>query len=166
MKKLFSILLLTLCVTISAQGYNPYTTAPEDRPWKYKEAAITLATNLAAITLDAMGDAYLDRSKVEPDNRYAERGHMLSAASVGVLLVRPFLSDMDRSDWGWYVSSHILLRMGSFDHFYNMARGLPFNYIGSTSYWDKFWSNSPPSWKLMYQSLYFTVGFVIPIKEL
>jgi len=165
MKKLFSIVLLTICVTTNAQ-YNPYKIEQEKQTWKHKEAAITLACNMAAIALDAMGDGYLDRSKVEPGNRYAERGHMLSAASVGVLLVRPFLSDMSRTDWGWYISSHILLRMGSFDHFYNAARGLPFNYIGSTSYWDRFWSNSPPAWKLGFQSLYFTVGVAIPIKEL
>ena len=153
MKKLFSILLLTCAILAQAQ-YNPY----QKKEWKYKEAAITLATNLAAITLDAMGDAYNDMGK-------KELGHALNAASVGTLLVRPFLSDMN-GNAGWYISSYILLRMGCFDILYNQVRGLPIGYSGTSSFWDNTWNKHPDSWKLAYQSLYFTVGFVIPIKEL
>ena len=159
MKK--SLIILFLSCSVLFGQYNPYQSNLIQREWKHKEAVITIAANIACITLDAMGDSFLDSGK-------KELGHFLNAASVSVLVARPFMSKMDIKSAGWYVSSYILLRMGSFDPIYNATRGLPLGYSGTTSIWDQGWQSvkAPDGWKLAFQSLYFTVGIAIPLNEL
>ena len=159
MKNLIVILLLS-CSILSAQ-YNPYNSEPIKHEWKHKEAAITIGANILAIGFDAMGDAYMDEG-------CKELGHFLNAASVGVLVARPFLSHMNRNEWGWYVASYITMRISIFDPIYNITRDLPIGYIGTTSNWDKGLRkiSGPGNWLLGYRCLIFTVAIAIPLNEL
>jgi len=157
MRTLLTILLLTCSVLVSAQ-YNPYQ-KPVEQEWRYKEAAITIAFNIATVALDAMGDAYNDMGR-------KELGHFLNAGAIGLFVIRPFVGDIRKLNAGWYVSSYLFIRMGSFDPIYNATRGLPLGYSGVSSFWDQGWQRQPDSWKLAYQGLFFTVGFFIPINQL
>ena len=113
-----------------------------------------------SIVLEGIGDGLYDEGKKEV-------GKLLQAVSLGSLLMSPLFLDMDKSNWGWYLASYVSLRIGFFDYSYNLSRGLPMGYIGDTSYWDKGMRQvAPPGPKIFFHSIFITVGFVIPIKEL
>ena len=155
MKKLI-IILLFACSVLNAQDYSY-----QKPKWKHTEAAITIGANIAAIAFDAMGDSYNDSGR-------KELGHFLNAASVAVLVARPFMSEMDRKSWGWYAASYTFIRIGAFDPIYNATRGLPLGYTGTTSLWDQGIQSlkAPDGWKLAFQGLYLVVGIAIPVNEL
>lgn len=84
----------------------------------------------SSILLDAVGDGLNDRG----DKVW---GHGLQAASTGVLLASPFIIDIDLSKWGYYLASYVTMRIALFDFAYNATRGLPLDYVGNSSLWDK-----------------------------
>ena len=74
---------------------------------------------------------------------------------------------MDKDNWWWYAMSYVSLRIGLFDYSYNITRGLPLGYIGSTSTWDKAMQQvAPPGNQLFVRGIFLTIGIVIPINEL
>ena len=83
-----------------------------------------------SILLDAAGDGL-------NDSGHKVWGHGLNAASTGVLLASPFIIDIKLNKWRWYAGSYMLMRVGLFDFTYNAVRGLPLDYIGNSSVWDK-----------------------------
>ena len=85
---------------------------------------------LIAVIFDAIGDAL-------NDSHHKGIGHLLQAIVIGLLLMSPFFIDIALNSWGWYLASYICLRIALFDPIYNITRGLKWNYIGSTSLWDK-----------------------------
>ena len=93
-------------------------------------------------------------------------GHSLKAASVGVLLSKPLIQNLTKQEWILDIISYGFIRAGSFDSFYNGARGLPINKLGTTSLWDKAWKSveGPESWMYIPKGICLTVGFQIPIK--
>ena len=149
--RFLAIILLFVSVSVFGQD-PPRIKIPE--PVK----VITLYT--ASIVLEAVGDGLYDDGQ-------KQLGKCLQAVSLGMLLVSPAVLDMDRDNFWWYLVSYVSLRIGLFDYTYNITRGLPMGYIGNTSYWDKALQEfNPPGLQLWHRSIFFTVGIVIPIKEL
>lgn len=64
--------------------------------------------------------------------------------------------------------SYISFRIALFDPVYNMSRGLPIEYIGSTSYWDEGMKvfNPPAIMNVWGRSMFFVVAISIPINRL
>jgi hypothetical protein len=156
MKTIIAILILSFSLSVIAQDYNPYK-----KEWRYKEAVKTIALFSSSIILDAVGDGL-------NDNGQKVWGHALQATSTGLLVASPFILDVDKSQWGWYAASYISLRIGLFDPAYNLTRGLPVDYVGNSSLWDKTIreAKSPGGLLMMGRSIFFTVGIFIPINEL
>ncbi len=61
----------------------------------------------------------------------------MQAVSVASILSIPFITHVDRKRSLNYALTFSLLRYGLFDMAYNKTRGLPINYIGSTSTQDR-----------------------------
>ena len=140
-----SILLLFLCVTLSAQRWV--------RPVEI------IAYHVLTVGVGAVGDAMYDEGN-------KEWGHALKAAEVGMLIGGPFIFHVQRSEAINYILSYGFIRFSMFDGFYNMTRDLPLLYNGTTSGYDKFMSQIPPHGRAWYKSCSLIVGFAIPIKEL
>ena len=96
-----------------------------------------VALYILSILSDAIGDALRDTKKVF--------SHIFQALAVGSLLCVPFF------EFEWYMLiGYVCLRIGLFDYAYNLTRGLKLNYIGGTSFWDKFLKKlNPPNTILM-----------------
>ena len=180
MKKLTVILLIAICLTTQAQvkpNLNrtvgkvnmEYIYTPSRNSYKVnnKEAWKSILLNTAAVASAALGDGFLDEGKSQGNVNLMYLGHSLKAVSVGVLLSKPLIQNLDTRGWILDIISYGFIRAGSFDEFYNVSRGLPIGTVGSTCIWDKFWgaTKSPEEWILGSKALFLTVGFVVPIKE-
>jgi hypothetical protein len=112
-----------------------------------------------SIILNSVGDGLNDSGN-------KTWGHACNAASIGLLLTSPFIIDYEKSKWGWYLTSYVSLRIAYFDYGYNLTRGLPLNYIGGTSMWDKVLCKMNPPNTYMGRAVFFTVGISIPFNKL
>ena len=144
MKKLLVILLLLLASNIYCQ---------KSEAWK------VIGIYSSSIVLNAVGDGLNDSGE-------KQWGHLCNAASIGLLLTSPFVIDYDKSKWGWYLTSYVSLRIALFDYSYNLTRGLPLNYIGGTSTWDRVLTKMNPPDTYMGRGVFFVVGISIPLNEL
>lgn len=161
MKKLIIILLLS-CSVLSQAQYNPYTKKD------YRNEVIkSLAINTAIIALDAVGDGLLDEGRQTGNQNMMVYGHALQAASVGVLLSKPLIQNLDKRGWALDITSFVFIRAALFDPMYNTTRGLPITYVGDTSAWDKAIgaTKSPPAWNIAGRSWCLLIGVMIPINE-
>jgi len=121
-----------------------------------------VATNVVSIALEAIGDGMRDRAWVEHNDTYSSIGHLSQALSIGTLLTIPLNQHLTTQEWLNYVISYIALRMAIFDPIYNTVRGLPWNYIGGSSYYDKILKMSnPPDGFIMMRVVAFSVGVSI-----
>jgi len=148
MKKLLLSLLLSSAVLFCAAQ-----TAPRG------EAVKIIGIYVGSIALNAIGDGM-------NDNGDKSWGHALNAASIAVLLSSPFIIDYEKDKWYWYLISYTSLRIAFFDYTYNATRGLPLNYIGGTSTWDKVMKKMNPPNTYMGRGVFLTVGIAVPIKEI
>jgi len=154
MKKIILILVtLFICFSINCQSFGKYTSKD-----KIPESVKVIGVYAGSIILDAIGDGLNDEGK-------KQLGHACNAASVGLLLISPFIIDYDKSKWGYYLTSYVSLRIATFDYIYNTTRGLPLNYIGHTSTWDKVLCKMNPPNTFLGRGVFLTVGIAIPIKE-
>lgn len=141
------IILLTL-ITINTTGQN----------WKKGLAVVGYHT--ATICLGALGDSQYDLGN-------KEWGHALHAAEVGMLLGGGFIwKPRGTSEIVSYILSYGFLRLSLYDAFYNWNSGLPVNFVGSTSEYDKFMSKIPPHGRTFIKSWSLVIGISIPILEL
>lgn len=117
MKYLFSILLIVISVNCFAQHST------------LKRAGLfTLA-----ITTDAIGDALNDEGN-------KGLGHAFDAASVGThiyMLWNPNTQFKDFREFAIGVVMYTGIRYAIFNLTYNLVRGLPYNYVGTTDFIDK-----------------------------
>ena len=120
-----------------------------------------LATFTATIALDAAADAYRDEGN-------KTTSHLLEAASVGTMLGGLVWSEPEIEELPWLVASYISLRIGMFDPVYNGVRGLPWNYHGTTSFYDGIWNevNPPANAELFGRAVFLTMGVAIPLQVL
>ena len=111
------------------------------------------------ILLDAVGDGL-------NDSRRKTAGHLLQALSLLGLLISPFIIREDIR-WAWYIIDYAFLRIALFDMIYNLTRGLPIGYIGTTSIWDKFmqWI-SPGYFQWIARVLFLLTAVAICVNEL
>ena len=166
MKKLILITILILsCQILSSQmrcEYPKYNKKLLGKSWIQNNSESLKAIGLftGSIILEAVGDGM-------NDNGEKVWGHALQAASTGLLLATPFLLDIDKDKWGWYFVSYISMRIAIFDPCYNLTRGLPMDYVGSTSIWDKTIQgfDPPPGANLWGRSVFLIVAISIPINE-
>jgi len=86
--------------------------------------------------------------------------------SIGILLTSPFVINYDKNKWGYYITSYVALRIATFDYTYNTTRGLPMNYIGRTSTWDKCLGKMNPPSTYMGRGVCCILGVSIPINKL
>ena len=167
MKKLLLITILILsCQILASQiktdyelltyNFNPIEIEKKGIPESIKIIGIIAGS----VILEAIGDAKYDDGK-------KEIGKLYQAVSVGILVASPFILDIDQSKWGWYFASYVSFRIALFDPIYNLTRGLPMGYIGSTSFWDKGvnYFNPPEGMKVFGHSIFLIVAISIPINH-
>ena len=158
MKKLLTLILtLSLYLGLNAQDYYPAN--PQPREDKIPQWVKVTSIYAGSIILDAMADGLRDDGN-------KEWSHALEAGSIGLLLASPFIIDYDKSKWGWYVASYVTLRISLFDPTYNLTRGLGWNYVGTTSGWDKGLQKVPDHFMNFSRGVSFVIGISIPINEL
>ena len=145
MKK--AVFLIFLTIAVSSQAQN----------WKRGLAVVVYHT--ATIALGAVADGLYD-------DGYKEWGHALHAVELGAVLAGPFIhKPRGAAEIVSYLISYGFLRFSFFDAFYNWTRGLPMNYIGSTSHYDQFFAQMPPDGRAWWKSCSLVVGIAIPIKS-
>lgn len=139
---------------ISATHFRP-SQKPTSRGWK------TLAVFTSSILLDAAADA-------TRDNGNKMLSHTLEAGSVATMIGGMIWIEPSWEDIGWYAASYLSLRFAIFDPVYNSLSGLPLNYHGTTSIYDKFWNkmNPPLGAEMFGRVIIFSVGFSIPLQQL
>lgn len=104
----------------------------------YSQKWVRYGMFAASMVANGIGDGMHDEKK---NNVLA---HGFKAASVGLLLTTPLILKEKQKPLP-YISSFILLRYAIFDASYNMSRGLPYNYTGSTSVHDNTLARVPKS---------------------
>jgi hypothetical protein len=145
---LTALLLFTLLFSGFCQNFTPY-----------KNTHQNLKTDIlfiSSIGLGAIGDGL-------NDSNHKVGGHILNALSIGVLLSMPFILDVNKKKWWVYGLKYSFIRFGTFGPLYNKVRGLPINYVGTSSLDDRLyrWTNQQP---MLFDRIFFTtMGFVIPI---
>jgi len=156
MKKLILIfLLIDLFLSLSGQTFdNIYV-----KERKIPEAVKVITVYTSSIILNAVGDGLNDSGE-------KQWGHLCNAVSTGLLLASPFIIDYEKAKWLWYLTSYTSLRIAFFDYSYNLTRGLPLNYIGGTSTWDKILGKMNPPNTYLGRGVVLIVGISIPINEL
>jgi hypothetical protein len=146
--KNLTIILLLISLNVSGQWYK-------------SETFKTVTLYSASIVLDAVGDGLNDSGQ-------KVGGYAFNAMSTGLLVASPFILDADKHNWGWYAASYVSLRVGLFDMSYNATRGLPLQYVGNSSIYDKTVAatKSPDSWLFAGRTFCLFIGVVIPLNEL
>jgi len=182
-----AILLLALVATRAQEGWKPspayypletgnlpvtysptYVYVPDASPlefepakWKRRRAWGIIGWNLGASVIGAVGDAVRDEGN--------DWGWALGGVEAGMHLSAHWVHRLR----GWdehlsYYASAALIRAGTFDITYNLSRGLPWYYTGSTKLWDETWEalNPPPHGKGFFYGWCLTLGVAIPLNEL
>ena len=104
----------------------------------YSQKLVRYGMFAASIVANGIGDGMNDKGK----NKVLAHG--FKAASVGLLLTTPLILKEKQKPLP-YITSFILLRYAVFDASYNAARGLPYNYTGTSSVHDNTLARVPKS---------------------
>lgn len=67
--------------------------------------------------------------------------------------------------FGWLIAAYICLRIALFDFVYNLIRGLPFFYHGTTSYWDRFMVKCPPFMEAFAKVIFLAGGVLMIVQN-
>jgi len=118
-----------------------------------------IAYHIGTVALGSTADGLYDEG-------HKEWAHALHAVEVAALISGPFIFKVKLNEAGWYLASYAALRFSTFDLGYNLVRGLPPLYNGSTSWYDKTMSKMPDSGEVWIKSIFLTVGVSIPLNEL
>ena len=106
---------------------------------------------------DAIGDGLMDSGR-------KELGHLVNAATVGLYVIEPaFITYDSWNDVTLKAVSLIGARLLLFNISYNLTRGLPYDYIGGTSYYDQFISKQPDKFRFG-KTVFIVASFHITIK--
>ena len=160
MRKLIIVTILLIGMFAYSQTYiSPIVVPTEISNDYFPNATRIILTNIAAVSLDAIGDGLMDSGQ-------KEWGHAVNAASVGVLISIPLCQGFTFKEWCWYAASYTFTRIAIFDPVYNMTRGLPLNYHGTTSTWDKTLGGmNAGGLETFARSIFFTASISIPIQQ-
>lgn len=136
------IILLFISLNLSAQSD------------KYKVIGMSILETVA----DATGDALMDSGN-------KELGYIMQGATIALFVIEPALIEYNSfRDVSIKAVSLIAARVLLFNVTYNVVSGLPYDYIGSTSYYDKFCSSQPDKFRFG-KGIIITIGFAITINE-
>lgn len=153
MIKILTIILLFFSLNLSAQSYDAVSFYKPDYD-KYKVIGMSL---LQTVT-DATGDALMDSNR-------KELGHLMNAGTIGLFVIEPALITYD--SWKDVTLKGVTLigaRLLLFNVTYNLVRGLPYDFVGTTSYYDQFVSKQPDKFRYG-KGVIITASFVITLKE-
>lgn len=155
--KILKRIVVILLLSVTAIGYSQPLTYQARRKNKVR----TLILFTTAVTLNAIGDGL-------NDSGHKPVGHVCNAVAIGGLLMSPYFLDVDKSTWVHYLASYVSIRVALFDPIYNETRGLPFDYIGTTSLTDKGLRKLGPQRGLVMftRSVFLVVGVSIPLNNL
>ena len=143
MKKTLTILILFACVTIQAQN------------WK-RPVAISLY-HVGTVLAGSLGDAYNDSGN-------KPLGHVLKAVEVSALISGPMLFKLSKNEYAPYIATYVGWRVVGYDYGYNAGKGLPWDYNGDSSNWDRFLNKQQPSGIIFARSIVLVATIHIPIK--
>lgn len=161
------ICLTTICITLPAQSpeYFMYKTEKTKKPFLSQGARVIL-TYAGSIMLNAAGDALYDKG-ITAGGNYKVFGKSLKVMSIGTLVGSFLWIDYDKSNWLTYFATYGFLRFSLFDPTYNLTRGLPITYIGTTSVWDKTIQKlKPPDGLMAARGVSLIMGISLPLNNL
>jgi len=104
--------------------------AQEKREFSIPEPVKAIVLLGGSVVCEAIADGMYDNGNKGP-------AHALGAASVGMLLTYAVWNKKENHEPLWAIPAYISFRIALFDPIYNTTRGLPINYVGSTSTWDE-----------------------------
>jgi hypothetical protein len=102
---------------------------------------------ISSVLFNACGDGLNDKGS-------KGIGHVLQALAFIPLL-------FDNPIWWVAISSYVLLNIALFDYAYNISRGLSWNYVGTTSWWDQAIAKVPFGFMLIVRLLSLIVGIFL-----
>jgi hypothetical protein len=123
--------------------------------YKKDNTAVRVITTLTAWSiLNGIGDGL-------NDNGNKGFGHSVNALSSAILISGMIWSQPDKKDLLNTLISAAGIRFVTFDYAYNLTRGLPLEYTGTTSPGDKLQKRVPANFKTLTKAtvLCFTLGF-------
>ena len=112
---------------------------------------------IAFVVLSALSDAL-------SDEYYKVWAHGLEVGCKGMLVFSVIIFKPKK--WIPFVIALVAWNAVLFDTSYNLFRGLPWNFIGSTSLWDIFFSNYPIVGLIIVKTLCLALAVHLPIKYL
>jgi len=114
--------------------------------------------SLIQTVADATGDALMDTNR-------KELGHVMQGATIGLFVIEPALITYDSwADVGLKSLSLIGARLLMFNVTYNLVRGLPYDFVGTTSYYDQFVNSQPDKFRWG-KGVIIIFSFAITLKE-
>ena len=114
---------------------------------------------IACVVLGASADAYFDVG-------HKLLGHTLGAVEVVVLISGSFVFNLNRRKWIPFLLAYVFWRVVGYDYLYNLFSGLPWNYIGNTSFWDITIAKVLPSGLIWIRAVFLVAAVFVPIREL
>ncbi len=168
MKTLLTLLLISIClIGYSQKAYihhidgEKYHLNQDFEPIPLKEYRWNIvkinAGLTASIVCAGIGDGLFDEGEKELSKWF-------TGASVGALLITPFLADMEMNQFMHYIIKYSFIRFGIFNYTYNKTRGLPYDYLGTTSAQDRVLKKYNETLVTSTRVLVTSVGFVLPIE--
>ena len=117
------------------------------------QGLIPLSVFIASLIAGSTGDALDDKL----DSRF---GHALKATEIGILVMSPFIVNVDPNFWDIlvYGGAYTALRIALFDVLYNVFHGNPINYSGKKSWWDRIMSRVPGHGKWWIRAWHLVLG--------
>lgn len=92
--------------------------------------------------------------------------HLTKAAGYLLLISGPFIFRLERRHWLAYVLAFTFWRVVGFDYLFNLFAGLPWNYIGVVSFWDKFLAMVPQHGIIFGRVIFMIAAVSIPLRYL
>ena len=165
-RKLITAILLLLSLNGLSQDLgqlNPFQEYEKERVLqRIPEPVKVITICLGSIITDAIGDAWIAEGK------NVVWAHTFQATSTGILLMSPFILDLEKRQWFAYGASYVFFRVAVFDYVYNATRGLPLEYRSEVSLWDKALTavNPPPGIMMFNRGISFSLGLGVTINEI
>ena len=114
---------------------------------------------IACVVIAAVGDGVFDDGA-------KGWGHILEAIETLMLVSGPFIFRLKRRQWLAYVIALVAFRIGFFDYTYNLVRGLPLAFVGSTSWWDMLIAKQYPHGLLFGRIIFLILACSLPFQHL
>jgi len=141
--------MLTLCVS----SFSQY------RQIDWKRTLGVTVYHMATVCLGSLGDAY-------NDNGQKALGHTLKALEVTALISGPMLFKIGKGEYAPYIATYVGWRIVGYDYMYNAGAGLPWDYVGESSRWDRALKKIPPHGILFDRGIVLMATLSFPIKYL